>query len=254
MESNSTYSMEDKIEQTPVVIYPDINTNLPHEVTGTSFGLGILLGVSLGSLPFMHFKPFNLYIIALALFHFLEYYITAKYNPKKVNSQSFLINNGIEYTVAHTIAIFECLVEGWLFPRWKTYNHSAFRQIIVTLGLTLLIVGQLVRSLAMYTAGKSFSHIVKVEKENDHKLVTNGVYLYFRHPSYFGFFWWAMGTQLLLLNPITSVAFAYVLHGFFSKRIPFEERHLVDFFGDEYIKYRQSVKIWIPFINDDGNN
>lgn len=254
MESNSTYSMEDKIEQTSAVIYPDIKTNLPYEVTGTSFGLGILLGVSLGSLPFMHFKPFNLYIIALALFHFLEYYITAKYNPKKVNSQSFLINNGIEYTVAHTVAIFECLVEGWLFPRWKTYNHSAFRQIIVTIGLTLLIVGQVVRSLAMYTAGKSFSHIVKVEKENDHKLVTNGVYLYIRHPSYFGFFWWAMGTQLLLLNPITSVAFAYVLHGFFSKRIPFEERHLVDFFGDEYIKYRRSVKIWIPFINDDGNN
>lgn len=253
MESNSTYSMEDKIEQTSAVIYPDIKTNLPYEVTGTSFGLGILLGVSLGSLPFMHFKPFNLYIIALALFHFLEYYITAKYNPKKVNSQSFLINNGIEYTVAHTVAIFECLVEGWLFPRWKTYNHSAFRQIIVTIGLTLLIVGQVVRSLAMYTAGKSFSHIVKVEKENDHKLVTNGVYLYIRHPSYFGFFWWAMGTQLLLLNPITSVAFAYVLHGFFSKRIPFEERHLVDFFGDEYIKYRRSVKIWIPFINDDGN-
>lgn len=247
-------STQDEIEQASVVIYPDIKTNLPHEVTETSFGLGILLGVALGSLPFMHFKPFNIYIIALATFHFLEYYITAKYNPKKVNSQSFLINNGIEYTIAHTIAIFECLVEGWLFPRWKNYNHSTLRQIVVIAGLILLIVGQVVRSLAMYTAGKSFSHIVKVEKENDHKLVTNGVYLFFRHPSYFGFFWWAMGTQLLLLNPITSVAFAYVLHGFFSKRIPFEERHLIDFFGDEYIKYRKSVKIWIPFIKDNANN
>ncbi|CAL9730837.1 protein-S-isoprenylcysteine O-methyltransferase [Monosporozyma unispora] len=254
MAENPRDNKQEDNERTSVVIYPDIKTNLPHEITETSFGLGMLLGVAVGSLPFINFRPFNLYIIALALFHFLEYYITAKYNPKKVNSQSFLLNNGIEYTAAHTIAILECLIEGWLCPKWKTYQNSTFRKIIVITGIILVIVGQLVRSLAMHTAGKSFSHIVKVEKENDHKLVTNGVYLIFRHPSYFGFFWWAIGTQLVLLNPLTLVAFAFVLHGFFSKRIAFEERHLVEFFGDEYIQYRKSVKIWIPFIKDQGSS
>lgn len=229
-------------------IYPDITTNRPHEITSTSFGLGILFGVALGSMPFLYFKPFNLYIIALALFHFLEYYITAKYNPKKVNSQSFLLNNGIEYTVAHSLAIFECLLESWLFPRWKMFNNSSIKRTVIIIGFVLVLLGQLVRSLAMHTAGKSFSHIVKVEREVDHKLVTQGVYSIFRHPSYFGFFWWAIGTQLMLLNPVSLIAFALVLHGFFKKRIIFEESHLVEFFGDEYIEYKQHVKIWIPFI------
>lgn len=243
MESDS-----DTHEQGMDIVYPDIRKNIPYEVAETSFGLGILLGVALGSIPFLHFKPFNLYIISLALFHFLEYYITAKYNPKKVNSQSFLLNNGIEYTMAHVMAILECLIEGYYCPRMKAYNSSKFLQTLIVVGIMLVLVGQITRSLAMYTAGKSFSHIIKVEKENDHKLVTHGVYAWFRHPSYFGFYWWALGTQLMLLNPCTFIAFSVVLHRFFSRRITFEERYLVDFFGLDYIRYKQSVKIWIPFI------
>lgn len=229
-------------------IYPDIRDNVPHEIAETAFGLGILFGVALGSIPFLKFKPFNLYILSLALFHFLEYYITAKYNPKKVSCQSFLLNNGIEYTMAHIVAILEFLLEGYFCPRLKAYNSSQFCQIFVVIGIILVVVGQLARSLAMYTAGNSFSHIIKVEKENDHTLVTHGVYSWLRHPSYFGFYWWALGTQLTLLNPITFAGFCIVLHRFFSKRISFEERHLVDFFGQDYVKYRQSVRIWIPFI------
>lgn len=251
MDNNSRNIEEEEKSHSVVTIYPDIKTNLPHEIAETSFGLGILLGIALGSVPFLTFKPFNIYIMALTLFHFLEYYITAKYNPRKVNSQSFLLNNGIEYTMAHTIAILECLIEGWLFPNVKAYNHSKICQILVLSGLLLVLIGQIVRSLAMYTAGKSFSHIVKVEKETDHKLVTTGVYAFFRHPSYFGFFWWAIGTQLMLLNPITLCAFSFMLYRFFSKRIAFEERHLVEFFGEEYTQYREKVKIWIPFTDNE---
>jgi len=40
-----------------------------------------------------------------------------------------------------------------------------------------------------------------------------------RHPSYAGFFAWALGTQILLGNPIGTVVFAVVLWRFFSQRI-----------------------------------
>jgi len=33
-----------------------------------------------------------------------------------------------------------------------------------------------IRILAMYTAGRSFHHIVQTEKEEGHKLVTVGIY------------------------------------------------------------------------------
>jgi len=42
---------------------------------------------------------------------------------------------------------------------------------------------------------------------------------YSRHPSYVGFFYWAVATQLLLGNLVSACAFVFVLSRFFSSRI-----------------------------------
>lgn len=42
-------------------------------------------------------------------------------------------------------------------------------------------------------------------------LVTRGVYRLCRHPGYLGWYAWAVGTQLLLCNPICTPAFAYAV-------------------------------------------
>ncbi|KAF3325791.1 Pentatricopeptide repeat-containing protein [Carex littledalei] len=42
-----------------------------------------------------------------------------------------------------------------------------------------------------------------------------------RHPSYCGFFVWAIGTQFMLCNPISFIGFLLALWRFFSKRIPY---------------------------------
>lgn len=69
-----------------------------------------------------------------------------------------------------------------------------------------------------------------------------------RHPSYFGFFWWALGAQLLLLNPVCFVGFILVLQKFFSDRITYEEHTLQRFFGQEWIEYKAKTPTWMPFI------
>lgn len=243
---------EENDDDLPIIIdgkaYPDIRRNPLDSISLTSFGLGILLGIFVGLLHYNRFKNFNIYIIALSLFHFLEFYVTAKVNPGKVHSESFLLNNGIGYLAAHLFAIAECIIETFYFPRAKSFRFSKINQIISLIGFVLVLVGQFIRSLAMYQAGKSFSHILKTEKLKDHTLVTDGVYQYFRHPSYFGFFWWAVGTQMLLLNPIAFIIFVIVLWKFFSKRIAIEEKYLVRFFDEQYINYRKVVHVWIPFI------
>jgi len=75
-----------------------------------------------------------------------------------------------------------------------------------------------------------------------------GVYRWFRHPSYAGFFYWALGTQLVLQNPLTFVLFAILLWRFFYYRTRAEEKALVKFFGDDYINYRRRVGTKIPFV------
>ncbi|QEU58834.1 Ste14 [Kluyveromyces lactis] len=245
-------SRNDESEDVLVIIdgktFPNIQKNELDEISLTAFLLGVIFGVSLITLSLSPFWNFNIYMISLSIFHLLEFWITAKYNPGKLNTNSFLINNGVGYFLAHSVALMETIIERLLFPSFKSTTYSFYNEFIVTVGIVLLLLGQYVRSSAMITAGQSFSHVVKVTKNSDHTLVTSGIYSKSRHPSYFGFFWWSVGSQLMLLNPVSLVIFIVVLWKFFNSRIAFEERYLVQFFGNQYITYRETVGVGIPFI------
>lgn len=229
-------------------VYPDIVKNPLDEISCTSYVLGILFGASVALLPIARFWNFNLYVAALCAFHFLEFYITARYNPGKVEVGSFVLRNGKSYFLAQALSVCEVWLELWLFPNWKNTWRSTGHTACVVVGIVLLLFGQYVRSQAMVTAGQSFSHLIKTTKEPDHVLVTTGIYRISRHPSYLGYFWWTLGTQLVLLNPVTFVVFAIILCKYFSDRIRYEEHYLLQFFGKVYVSYRESTGVYIPFI------
>ncbi|KAF6009474.1 hypothetical protein HII13_003553 [Brettanomyces bruxellensis] len=213
------------------------------EVSATSFVLGGIFGFSAAISLTQQYKPIYLYAASVSLFHFLEYFMTSKFQPTKVTSDSFLLNNGLEYLLAHTLALLETFIELYFFPNFKKSGHY-----VKIIGLCLVIFGQILRTLAMATSGENFSHIIEHSKKSSHVLVTSGIYGYFRHPSYVGFFYWAVGTQMLLLNPVISMLFIVLLYKFFSGRIKYEESTLVTFFGPKYIAYRKKVPVGIPFL------
>lgn len=173
---------------------------------------GTILAIILDS-PWWRLSAF---FATLAVFHFLEYYTTARYNTEAVRAESFLLySNGIHYFIAHTCATLELIV-GRLFPE---YGDALVHPGMISGGLALIIIGQGVRSFAMAQAGPSFNHIIARERKDTHKLVTHGFYSVFRHPAYFGFFWWAIGTQFLIGNKICVIGYAAALHHFFRGRI-----------------------------------
>lgn len=90
----------------------------------------------------------------------------------------------------------------------------------------MVVLGQIARSVAMITAASNFNHDVQFVKKAKHELVTNGIYQYSRHPSYAAFFYWAVGTQVFLGNPVSAVGFAVVLYRFFSMRIRCKSAHV----------------------------
>lgn len=202
------------------------------------------------------------YGAVLGAFHFLEYWTTAAYNPEKVSTGSFLLRNGAAYTIVHLVALSETLLERYVFTflpaslrlltmapassaAWKSPRFAFFVSLA---GLAITIAGQLLRSAAMIHASSNFSHSIARSRDKSHKLVTSGVYTLSRHPSYAGFFLWALGTQILLLNPVSIVLFLVLLWKFFSERIKDEEIYLVAFFGNDYIEYRKKTPTLIPFI------
>ena len=187
--------------------------------------LGLCLGIN-SMLTFSYLTSRNqiwrvpFFISALSLFHFLEYYITALYNPRYANVSAFLLSqNGTAYNSAHTAALLECIWTSIVAPNWQTRVSNSK---VILLGLALIIIGQITRSTAMAHASTNFNHTVQTHKNSGHALVTTGVYSHLRHPSYFGFFWWGLGTQLVLGNAICFVAYAIILWGFFRSRIKSE--------------------------------
>ncbi|KAH8704564.1 prenyl cysteine carboxyl methyltransferase-like protein Ste14 [Phaeosphaeriaceae sp. PMI808] len=186
-----------------------------------------------------------LFLATLSIFHFLEFYTTAAYNTPIAWVSSFLLTNGDQYRLAHTMAFVETCVTSYFFPAWQARLHPP---IVIALGLVLIVAGQVIRSTAMAQAGTNFNHNVQSRKTDGHELVTFGLYAYFRHPSYFGFFWWGVGTQIMLGNSICFLGYAGVLWYFFSRRIAHEEQHLISFFGEDYTAYKARTRVWIPFI------
>ena len=201
----------------------DDESRSPASIFTRTFILAIIFGSSLALFLYLLLiepSPFwrlPFFLLALSLFHSLEYYMTARYNPSGATTSAFLLNNGKEYNIAHCLAFLECGFHLYFLPNYHFPN--AIHQLALCIGSILLIGGQYARSAAMKTAGSNFNHIVQSEKKNDHVLVTEGIYRYLRHPSYFGFFWWGLGTQILLGNIVCLVGYAYVLWRFFEKRI-----------------------------------
>lgn len=182
---------------------------------GITLASGILLTIYLISINSTWWRM-PAFVACLSLFHFLEYYTTARYNAPSVKASSFLLfNNGSAYAAAHTLATIE-IITSHFFPRYQA--ALVYAPITVAAGLILVIVGQTVRSIAMKQAGTNFNHIVAIERKESHVLVTNGMYAFFRHPSYFGFFWWAIGTQLLVGNKVCLVGYSFALWNFFYTR------------------------------------
>ncbi|KAF6225038.1 hypothetical protein HO133_010233 [Letharia lupina] len=147
------------------------------------------------------------------------------------------------------MAFVECFLHYHYIPKLtRSIFPPAVHTAWLVLGAAMLAIGQGTRTTAMVHAGSNFNHLIQSKKKEGHVLVTGGVYRYLRHPSYFGFFWWGLGTQVVLGNVVCLVGYAVVLCRFFRRRIEKEETLLVGFFGIDYVRYRDRTRVGIPFI------
>ncbi|KAG9218991.1 hypothetical protein CCMSSC00406_0001401 [Pleurotus cornucopiae] len=240
----------------PLETVPDSATVRPHGnipntplaasvisfLLGTLFCFGAISAIFSGSSLWFTNYQLGFFVAAWSLFHWAEFAVTAGWNFEKCSVDSFLLDNGREYHIANGTALTEYLITLYFKPSWKGFPY------ISLIGMFFVALGQVVRSAAMIHASTNFSHAVAYRKRDQHRLVTDGIYAWSRHPSYAGFVYWALGTQLVLQNPITFTLYAALLYRFFEARIRGEEGLLIKFFGDQYINYRRRVGTKIPFI------
>nr|CAG4650444.1 EOG090X0CFU [Sida crystallina] len=208
------------------------------QLLGAIFMIGVLIIVEQLTL----FSSLGWYICIMAFFHFSEFLVTSLIRPQNLSTDSFLLNHSKAYGIAALVSWLEYLVELCIIPTLKGLYWPSI------IGIALCIGGEIIRKVAMLTAGSNFDHLIRLNREEKHQLVTSGIYSWCRHPSYVGWFYWSVGTQLVLCNPLCTLAYSLVSWRFFSERIFEEEITLLNFFGDDYEAYQQTVPTGLPFI------
>uniref|UniRef100_A0A8D8Q6S9 Protein-S-isoprenylcysteine O-methyltransferase n=1 Tax=Cacopsylla melanoneura TaxID=428564 RepID=A0A8D8Q6S9_9HEMI len=196
-------------------------------------------------LQFLDHPYSGIYLCFLSFFHYSEFLIMALVNPGAVKMSSFMLNHSVPYHIAVVTSWIEYCAEMYFLSSYKLHPIST---LIHTTGIVLCFTGEFIRKLAIFTASTNFNHIVQMNRKEGHRLVTDGIYSVFRHPSYVGWFMFSVGTQMILVNPICILGYTLASWDFFNARIYTEEEALIRFFGPEYITYQKRVKIWIPFI------
>ena len=116
----------------------------------------------------------------------------------------------------------------------------------VITGLVLIVLGMVLRFIAIGTLGKFFTVDITIQEEQT--LLTNGVYKFIRHPSYSGSLLSFLGFGFSQNNWVSLfVIFVPVLLAFLY-RIKLEEKMLLEQFGQAYREYKQKTRRLIPGI------
>ena len=180
----------------------------------------------------------------LAAFHLGEWLWSAAHEGERARWGAFLLDtNAPAYQLAVAASAAEWALGAALAPAFKSSLGA-----VSAAGGALAVAGLALRAAGMWRAGVSFAHLVAERAPPPGGLVTGGVYALFRHPAYAGWAYWAIGSQLLLLNPLCACAYTLAVGAFFSDRIAGEEAALRRFFGARYDEYARRTIVGIPLV------
>lgn len=123
-------------------------------------------------------------------------------------------------------------------------NFSLFQPVlwISIIALVFLALGIILLFLSSVRLKKDL--IFGLPGESVHKLQTNGIYGFSRHPFYLGFLFILFSSCLLYPNILNIIAFiiAWTIHHFIMTR---EEEFLEKQYGEEYRHYKKTVSRYI---------
>ena len=160
--------------------------------------------------------------------------------------------------VASFIGVFGLIGVHWL----AIYEHSREaieirglnNLIFEIIGIGLIFSAIVVNQIAVKTLGKFFDRLIIKEQ---HQLIVSGVYSLVRHPIYTSYLLLFFGFCTLLQSWISLGILTIICIIWFGNRIAIsslarrcaiEEKMLGEEFGEEYQKYRQQTKRFIPFL------
>lgn len=165
---------------------------------------------------------------------------------KTVTSGKSLVESGDKGYLSAILTILTVLY----FPLLDKYYFRIFtmtehKTIFHVLGLSVFVVGFLLRQESARILGTYFSHELRII--DDQTIRKDGVYAYIRHPAYLGTLLVIIGVSWMFITHIGMLLLVPAIM-FVGLRIKTEEEMLTRHFGEAYISYKKSTKKLIPFV------
>lgn len=127
------------------------------------------------------------------------------------------------------------------FPAFANYT---FQPWLGWLGLFIELAFLWLFYASHRQLGKHWS--VTLEIRNEHRLVTDGLYRYVRHPMYLSFWLWAVAQFCLLPNGVAGSAGLVGVAILYFSRVRHEEAMMRETFGTSYDEYARHTGRIIP--------
>jgi protein-S-isoprenylcysteine O-methyltransferase Ste14 len=136
------------------------------------------------------------------------------------------------------LGFFAC---SWLVPLCDRRNILVLPESDITryAGLLIFTVGVLIRVWAFIYLGRLFSVFLTIQE--GHRLLTDSIYGYVRHPSYTGLLVRSVGWALVFRSLVGLFAWLALL-AFLVRRMRHEERVLESEFTSEWEAYRRRTR------------
>ena len=185
--------------------------------------------------PIVSFNYFVIIFLAVAMG---ERFYERRYSQAAVRGQQKMEWSFAAFHTLHILIYVGTAVECFWRQRPACW-------MITAVGLGLFLISTTVRLIAIRTLGKFWS--LHLEIRDGHRLITEGVYQYVRHPAYT-----AIMLEVISI-PLVGNAYWTLLIGL-GMYIPLllvrwyrEEKEMVAKFGEQYEQYRREVPAFVPW-------
>ena len=194
------------------------------------------------SLPFVW--PYALVFWAVYIWAFAPEYRIVRQGVEGVRQANSPDSGSLRFLLgAQWLALLAAILLA-VFGVWEFPPRSILP--LFAIGVTLLVLGSLLRRSCWRTLGEYFTGDVRAR--SDQPVIRTGPYRLVRHPSYAGAMMMFIGIGLALGSVPALVLLIATTIAAYGYRVAVEERALIETIGEPYRVYMAECKRFIPYI------
>lgn len=201
-------------------------------------------------IPELFYDPGNRLFLAAVLITYLVGVVDTYFRPFSESIRGDLRTNPAYNAILLLLFVFNPLLVILAFNENRLLVAGSLpfwdNPLVAYAGLLLLIVGGAVTLVGRAQLARFGSGVLHIEE--DHRLITTGVFRHIRHPIYAGGVLGVVGFYMafrsaVMLTLVSLLYFIVIRH-----RLIFEEEMLIEEFGDEYREYMKRTKRLFPYL------